>query len=238
MFKQRLVMVIALLAIAATACSRTTNPWPEFYDQSPVIQIIDPMAVLVGSMPEGSNMLTIKLADVALYSGHICPSMASGYMLTKIALDTLYPGSTPERGQIRVAAMAASDLVDVASYITGARAFYGRDEINAGDLVIDPALNPKQGGKYVMVFQRKDTGKAVKAVFDKFKLIPPEQVKEVKVFLEKMLAGKALPQEKEEKWAQLQGLVKKVLLETPEGVVEITPIDEYQFPEFPKKQYK
>ena len=155
MFKQRLVtvMVIALLAIATTVYSQTNNPWPEFYDQAPVIQIIDPMAKLVGSMPEGKNMLTIKLTDVALYSGHVCAGIASGYMLTKIALDALYPDSTPVRGQIRVAAMAAKDPFDVASYITGARAFYGRDEINANDLALDPSLKPEQPGKFVMVFQ-------------------------------------------------------------------------------------
>ena len=157
-------------------------------------------------------------------------------MLTKMALDALYPDSTPVRGQVRVAAMAANDLFDVASYITGARAFYGRDEINANDLALDPSLKPEKQGKFVMVFQRKDNGKAVKAVFNKFKLIPPEQAKGVKTFLEKMLAGKALPQEKEEKWNKIQSLVKKVLLETPEGVLEITPIEKYKFPESPKKQ--
>ena len=229
------IIVIALSAISTSAYSMAANPWPEFYSQSPEILIIDPMAVVVGSMPEGSNMITINLTDVAIYSGHICPSMAAGYMLTKKAMDALYPNSIPQRGQIRVSAMAASDLMDVASYITGARAFYGRDEINAYDLVVDPSLKPKQRGQYVMVFQRKDTGKAVKAVYDKFKLIPEKKVKEVKVFLNKILTGKALPQEKEKNWAILNALVEKVLLKTPEGVLEIIPMEGYQFPESPKK---
>ena len=211
MFKKCLVtiIVIALSAISTSAYSMPANPWPEFYNQAPEILIIDPMAVVVGSMPEGSNMITINLTDVAIYSGHICPSMAAGYMLTKKAMDALYPNSIPQRGQIRVSAMAASDLMDVASYITGARAFYGRDEINAYDLVVDPSLKSEKRGQYVMVFQRKDTGKAVKAVYDKFKLIPEKKVKEVKAFLNKMLTGKALPQEKEKNWAKLNALVKK-----------------------------
>ena len=232
MFKKHFltVMLIAALFTATTVYSQTTNTWLDFYDQAPVIQIIDPMAMLVGSLPEGKNMLTIKLTDVALYSGHVCVGIASGYILTKMALDSLYLDSIPERGQIRVAAMAPSDLFDVASYITGARAFYGRDEINANDLAIDPWLTPKKQGKLAMVFQRKDTGKAVTAVFNKFKLIPPDQAKGIKAFLKKMLAGKVLPQEKEKKWGEIQALVKKVLLETPEGVLEITSIDNYQFP--------
>ena len=86
-----------------------------------------------------------------------------------------------------------------------------------------------------MMFQRKDTGKAVKAVYNKFKLISEKKVKKVKIFLNKMLTGKTLPQEKEKSWAKLNALVKKVLLETPEGVLEIIPMEGYQFPESPKK---
>jgi formylmethanofuran dehydrogenase subunit E len=228
------IIVIALSAISTSVYSGTANPWPGFYSQAPEIRIIDPMAVVAGSMPEGANIITIKLTDLAVYSGHICPSMAAGYMLTKKAMNALYPNSIPQRGQIRVSAMAPTDLMDVASYITGARAFYGRDEINAYDLVVDPSLKPKQRGQYVMVFQRKDTGKTVKAVYDKFKLIPEKNVKEVKVFLNKMLKGEALPQEKEKNWTRLNGLVKKVLLDVPENVLEIIPVEGYQFPEYSK----
>ena len=229
------IIVIALSAISTSAYSMPANPWPEFYNQAPEILIIDPMAVVVGSMPEGSNMITINLTDVAVYSGHICPSMASGYMLTKKAMDALYPNSIPQRGQIRVSAMAASDLMDVASYITGARAFYGRDEINAYDLVVDPSLKPKKPGQYVMVFQRKDTGKAVKAVYDKFKLISEKKVKKIKKISKKILQGTASYQEKAKNWSILNTMVEKVIMKTPEGVLEITPMEGYQFPESPKK---
>jgi len=60
-------------------------------------------------------------------------------------------------------------------------------------------------------------------------------VKEVKKFLNKMLTGKALPREKEKNWSILNALVKKVLMETPEGVIEIIPMEGYQFPESPEK---
>ncbi len=212
------------------------NPWPEFYSQAPEILIIDPIAVMAGSMPEGSNMLTIKLTDVALYSGRICPSMAAGYMLTKMAMDALYPNSIPQRGQIRVSATAAAtELMEVTSYITGVRPFYGRGEINACDLVIDPSLKPKKRDQYVMVFQRKDTGKTVKGVYDKFKLIPEKKVKKIKKISKKILQGTASPQEKAKNWSILNTMVAKVIMKTPEGVLEITPMEGYQFPEPPKK---
>ena len=234
MFKKYLLIinltVVSLLLFTTSIYAAGVNAWPEFYAQAPQIKIVDPMAVVVGSMPEGQNTLTIELTDVALYSGHICPSMAFGYILTKKALDALYPDALPVRGQIRVAAMAASDLLDVASYITGARSFYGRAEINAGDLVVDPSLKSKVPGRYIMIFQRKDNGKTVQAVFNKFKMIPPAQVKEIKAFLQKMLAGTASAQEKKEKWALLDALAKKVLLETPEGVLEVNPLKGYKFP--------
>ncbi len=198
------VLLLVILSTATTAFSQTVNHWPEFYDQAPVIKVIDPMAVLVGNIPEGENTLTIKLTDVALYSGHVCAGIASGYMITKKALDALYPNSTPERGQIRVAAMAPEDPFDVASYITGARSFYGRGEINANDLVIDPNIKSEQKGIFVMVFQRKDTGKAVKAVFNKFKLIPPQQKAGLESFLRRVLEGKASTEEKASKWAKIQ----------------------------------
>lgn len=230
------IIAIALSAISTTVYSMAANPWPEFYSQAPEILIIDPMAVMAGSMPEGANMLTIKLTDVALYSGRICPSMAAGYMLTKKAMDALYPNSIPQRGQIRVSATAAAtELMEVTSYITGVRPLYGRGEINACDLVIDPSLKPKKHGQYVMVFQRKDTGKAVKGVYNKFKLIPEKKIKKIKKISKKILQGNASPREKEKNWSILNTMVEKVLMETPEGVIEIIPMEGYQFPESPAK---
>ena len=241
MFKKRLFWMnflaaaILLVAISLASAGQKENPWPDFYGQAPTIVVKDPMAALVGSLPEGQT-LTIHLTDVALYTGHVCPGIASGYMLTKMALKALYPDGTPERGQIRVAAMAPSDLLDVASYITGARAFYGRDEINAFDLAIDTTLKPKKPGKFVMVFQRKDNGKAVKAVFNKFKLMPAEKAKGMKAFLQKMLQGKVSQKEKEQKWTKIQSIVKRILLNTPEGVFNVSQLKGYYFPVKTKKR--
>jgi len=230
-----LLTVILITNISSVLAGEKENLWPDFYNMAPTIQIKDPMALLVGSLPEEQNILTIHLTDVALYTGHVCPGIASGYVLTQLALQTLYPDEIPERGQIRVAAMAPSDLMDVATYITGARSFYGRDEINANDLVIDKSLNPKRPGLYVMVFQRKDNGKAVKAIFNKFALMSPEQAKSMKLFLQDMLKGKVSQKEKEEKWAKIQSIVKEILVNPPEGVFSILQLKEYHFPVVEKR---
>lgn len=237
MYKKRLLRtqvfmaVILAASISLALAGQIENPWPKFYHQAPTIVIKDPMAAKVGSLPEG-QALTIHLTDVALYSGHVCPGIASGYMLTRMALKALYPNGTPERGQIRVAAMAPSDLLDVASYITGARSFYGRDEINAFDLAIDSTLKPQKPGKYVMVFQRKDNGKAVKVVFNKSKLLPAKELKSMQTLIKNKSQGK----DKEQRLARIQLLVKKILFNTPEGVFKISPLNDYHFPEINKEK--
>ena len=85
-----------------------------------------------------------------------------------------------------------------------------------------------------MIFQRKDTGKTVKAVLNRFKIFPAEKRKKLKIVLRQILAGKASAPEKKEKRAMLYGLVKKVLLDTPEGVLKITPMADYKFPQSAK----
>ncbi len=227
-------LVTTIIVLAAPHLFAETH-WAKFYNEAPVIQVIDPMATLVGSVPEDKNVLDIHLTDVGLYTGHVCPGVGSGYMLTRLALKALYPDQIPRRGQVRVAAMAPSALLDVASYITGARAFYGRGKINAHDLAIDPSLDPKQPGTFVMVFQRKDTGKAVKVVFYKSKLIAGSRQKALNSYFHKAFQGKATDKEKEEMHKELQSLVKRVLVDTPEDLFEITALRAYRFPEPSRK---
>ncbi|MCD4812346.1 formylmethanofuran dehydrogenase subunit E family protein [bacterium] len=228
------VMVFLSMGEAALASG---NHWQPFYEQAPVIEVIDPLISLVGSMPEGKAALVIKVTDVAVYTGHVCPGIAAGFMLTKKALALLYPDSTPVRGNVRVAGMAPNCLLDVASHITGARSFYGRGKINKGDLAVDEALKPASPGKLVLIFQRKDNGKMVKAVFNKFKLMSSEQQKEFGSYFKKMSAkdNQVSQKEQEEKRAEIQALVKKVLLTKPEGVFEISETEGYKFPETLKK---
>ena len=126
--------------------------------------------------------------------------------------------------------MCPHDILDVASYITVARSFYGRDEINKDDLAVDNNLNPAAKGKCVIIFQRKDTGKTVKVIFNRSDLISPEQGKSFQGFFEKMMSGKASTKEKEEKWEELQSMVKTVLLNIPAGLFEIIQLKQYTFP--------
>ena len=227
---RRIVMLTFAATALAVAHADGATAWKSFYDEAPAIRIIDPMANLVGSAVDGNNVLIIHLSDVALYSGHVCPNVAAAYVATHMALKKLYPTATPVRGQIRVAGGAPNGALDLASYVTGARAFYGRHEINGGDLVVDPTLTPAKQGQSVLVFQRKDTGRAVRVIIDKSTLITADQGKRFHVFQDRVLAGTATEQEKSSNWLQIQSIVKTALFAPPEGMVQITELDGYNFP--------
>ena len=200
------------------------------YDKAGIIKVKDPMASIVGYRKVGEDFFEISLDDVGKYSGHVCAGISSGFILVKQALEKLYPnGEVPVRGQIRVAAQNGGDQLDVASYITGARAFYGRQEVNANDLIIDKSL-AGQKGTFTMIFQRKDNGKMVKAVFNKAKLMTPEEIKTIMPIKQRIEEGKATQEDKEQFVKFVHAIVERAITNMPEGVITITECTEYKFP--------
>jgi len=205
------VILVAVSALPHDAAENSSAEWVRpIFEEVGVIEITDPMMVIVGAAAEGENTLELSLVDVAKYSGHVCGGIASGYVITKTALEKLYPEATPVRGQITVTASAPNDLLDVASYITGARAFYGRAEVSRDDLKVDPALAGP--GEVVIVFRRKDTGRAVKVVWSKKKLL--SVVKDQKLLMAtkaKVEDHSATPEEKKAFGIMVQQVVDAVL---------------------------
>jgi len=229
------VLGFALIAGAVGIQAAEYDQWSALYDQAPTILIREPRGVIKGSLPEDRNIIQIRLTDVAKYTGHVCAGIASGYMMTHLALQVLYPESIPERGQIRIAGSALKEPVCVAAYITGADP-HGHE---GNDMVIDPSLSTGKPGDVVMVFQRKDTGKSVKTIFHKFNLVPPDTARKIKnLVYHKIPEGRASYAEKEYVRKTVQSYVKKVILDTPEDVIEIVifvPFDEGEY-EFPKAE--
>ncbi|MCK4223736.1 MAG: hypothetical protein KAX39_01060 [candidate division Zixibacteria bacterium] len=199
-----------------------------FYSEVEPIKIKDPMAVVAGSTKPGENVFEIGIDDVGMYTGHICPCVAGGYKLTELALKNLYGTQIPERGKIRVVANASSEPLEVVSYITGVRIFYGAEE-DKSDLVVDKNLNGEKGD-VIMIFQREDTNKAVKVTFHKHLLSSPEERGKCKILKKKIMEGKATQEEKEHFWKTKQGKVKKILLDSPEGLFEVEELKSFIFP--------
>lgn len=199
------------------------------YDKAGIIKVKDPMASLVGYRKSGEDFFNISLDDVGKYSGHVCAGIASGFLFTKQALEMLYPnGEIPVRGQIRVAAQDGGDQLDVASYITGARGFYGRQEINANDLVVDKSLKGEKG-TFTLIFKRKDNGKMVKVIFNKKKLMGNEIIKTLMPLKEKVETRTATDEEKKLFAEKVQIIVEKAITNMPEGVITISECTKYVF---------
>lgn len=207
-----------LLTLWVSGCSPEdkTKPesgnWPAYYAEAGTITISDPLASLVGSLPYGKAHIEISLADVAKYTGHVCPGVYSGFVMTRKALQKLYPDSVPQRGQVKITGNFGHDLLDVAAYITGARANYGRGEINQGDLTLDKSLGKDHANK-VIIFGRKDTEQRVQAVFHSNALLSPSKRATMKKKMMKVLTGKASAKEKMELAQKVQAKIKLLVKE-------------------------
>jgi formylmethanofuran dehydrogenase subunit E len=226
-YSKSIISGLVLISIALTNGFAQTNWLPDFYGQAGYIQIKEAEDVMVGSIAQ-NDALQIGLNDVAQYMGHVCPGIASGFMLTKIALKELFGNETPERGNIRIAANAANDLVNVAVYVVGIRP---ADMLaDNPDLVIDSLLKPEKPGKVVLIFQRKDNGNMVKAVCNKMKLVTPEEMKIIKTYKQKFHKGQATAEEIKTTGPKIQAIVKRAVTDTPQGVFNVEACDKYSFP--------
>ena len=97
---------------------------PAFFDEAPAIVMHDALAQTLGATPDG--LLEYRYLDAVKLSGHSCPTVAGAWLMTRAALARLYPGQTPQRGEVRVAMREPQDagvvgvIASVAGLVTGA----------------------------------------------------------------------------------------------------------------------
>lgn len=97
---------------------------PDFFDAVPRISLYDPLAEFLGATEGG--ILQYGYIDAVKLAGHSCPTVASAYWMTCKALDALYPGAMPVRGDILVefsqdsASGVTGVIANVVSMLTGA----------------------------------------------------------------------------------------------------------------------
>jgi len=154
---------------ATTAAEGT--PWRWLADAGP-IEVRDPLAELLGMVPEGKP-LVVTFAEVATAAGHACPAVAGAYRSTQLALDALYPESTPVRSEVSVVVGGERDdpglgpMANVVRHVTGAA-----DETGFGGLagcggrqdLMSFGEVPGPGRSFE--FSREDTGEAVRVSFE------------------------------------------------------------------------
>jgi hypothetical protein len=97
---------------------------PDFFDAVPRLVLRDPLADFLGAAEEG--IVDYGYVDAVKLAGHSCPTVASSYWLTVLALRALYGEALPERGAIRVefresrTAGVTGVIANVVSLLTGA----------------------------------------------------------------------------------------------------------------------
>lgn len=103
--------------------------YPDFFDQIPVIRLHDPLAAFLGASDDG--ILEYRYLDAVKLAGHSCPTVASAWNMTRLALRALYPNQMPCRGNIRVCLRGRDDegvsgvIANIVSLLTGAAAQAG-----------------------------------------------------------------------------------------------------------------
>ncbi|MDP2246625.1 MAG: hypothetical protein Q8J65_00735 [Nitrosomonadales bacterium] len=98
--------------------------YPAFFDEVPSIRLVDPLAEFLGATDDG--IMEYRYIDVVKLTGHSCPTVASAYWMTLMALRVLYLEKMPERGNIRVEFNQEHDegvtgvIANVVGFLTGA----------------------------------------------------------------------------------------------------------------------
>ena len=97
---------------------------PAFFDAVPPIVVVDPLAEALGAVADG--IVEYRYADAVKLAGHSCPTVACAWLMTRRALQELYPDTLPRRGDLRVELRAASEegvtgvIASIAGLVTGA----------------------------------------------------------------------------------------------------------------------
>lgn len=187
--------------------------YPAFYAEVPTIRLRDPLADFLGAAPAG--LFEYGYLDAVKLAGHSCPTVASAYGLTRLALRALYGDELPERGGIRVAFAdtAASGvtgvIASVVTLLTGAAGeggFKGLAGRHARRGLLDFAVDLP----LAMRFTRLDTGAAVDAVSDP---TPVPSAAEMAALIPQCFSPDATPTERAAFGRLWQDRVRRLLLD-------------------------
>jgi formylmethanofuran dehydrogenase subunit E len=215
---------LAVLALLTAFAANAEAPG-SLYEKAGVIEIKDHKALMSGSARPEKDLFKITLEDVGVYTGHTCGCDAAGFLITKHVLGMLFPGATPSRGTLRIAISEYNmDLIDAITYITGTRLNRGEFTNTASDFAIDKGLAGAEGTTTI-VFERKDTGKKVKAVINRMILLTKDEMRVASVVKSKIAKGAATEEEKKEFAKSTQDIVRKEILSLPEGAFVYSFID-------------
>ncbi len=187
--------------------------YPAFYDAVPRIRLRDPLAALLGASDDGE--IEYGYPDAVKLAGHSCPTVASAYWMTRLALQALYGDELPERGAIRVDFRAplldgvTGVIANVVSMLTGATHDTGFKGL-AGRFDRRHLLYFAQDLPLDIRFTRQDNGAQVD-VAAQLRGVPANPT--LPGLLQTCLSGSASPDELRQFGAIWQDRVRRILLE-------------------------
>lgn len=191
----------------------SASRFPAFFDAAPVLRVHDPLAAFLGAARDG--LLEYRYADVVQFAGHSCPTVASAFLATRAALQALYQGALPRRGEVRVELRDPVDegvtgvIGSVAGLLTGAAGAGGFRGIG-GRFARQDLLAFGVALRTPLRFTRLDTDAAVGVSID-LRSVPGDP--RAMQLMPRCLQGTASAAEMEQFGAAWQERVRRLLLE-------------------------
>lgn len=153
--------------------------YPAFFDTQPTLIVRDRLAGFLGAATDG--LIEYTYTDVVKCAGHSCPTVAGAWLMTRRALQLLYPAPNeiPERGGIAVAFRdSATDgetgvTASVVGFLTGAAPETGFKGLR-GQHVRRDLMQFAQPINGQIRFGRCDTGASVCVSYDR-SIVPAEE---------------------------------------------------------------
>ena len=173
----------------------------------------DPLAEFLGACDGG--VLDYSYLDAVKLAGHSCPTVASAYWLTRLALRALYGEELPERGAIRVEFRddrlngVTGVIANVVSMLTGATVDTGFKGL-AGRFDRRHLLAFNDGIALEMRFTRTDNGAQVDGSAN-LRHVPADP--EMPALMQRCLGGDASHEESLRFGNIWQDRVRRILLE-------------------------
>lgn len=151
--------------------------YPDFYNDVQTIQLYDSLSHFLGAIEEGK--IDITYLDCVKLAGHSCPTVAGAYLMAIKALEKLYAGEIPQRGNIRVAMKTPENegvtgvIANVISFIVGANGIGGfkgiQGNFSRNNLV---SFNVPMEGEVTLT--RQDTNQSVSLSYNP-SMVPGDQ---------------------------------------------------------------
>ena len=194
---------------------------PSFFDEVVRIEMIDPLANVLGTFEDGK--VTFTYLDVVKAAGHSCPTVSGAYLMTYKALKALYKDETPIRGMIDISFKESLDegvagvIGNVMTHITGATdksGFKGLNQKFARHSLMHFDTDITSSAR----FTRVDNGVSVDVFYDPSSVLPDPKMQPLMQLIGQNKASKDEIKEFGTLW---QERVRKIIVENLDSVVRV-----------------